>query len=227
MRSFWLIGAFALVSSCTGTIQGPPGSLGSGAGAGGGGGAAEEPCVEADPMAQPPNDTLTPLRLLRRTSLALRGVPPSDAEQAALLAAGDEAAQRAFIAHFVDQTLASPAFYQTMFELARGWFMIPLVPNDADEPEYAPKQQRVLEVCPAGTDNAGAFVYYRDMLKDCTGAKATAMVEPWWAPGTMIRLAGGPANPNDGPVCEGRPRGICGCGPHAVGFSTQPRPTAA
>lgn len=215
MRALWLIGALALLS-CTGTIKGPPGTQGGGAGVGGGG-ATEEPCVETDPTAAPPNDTLSPLRLLRRTSLALRGVPASDAEQAALLAAGDEAAQRLYVEHFVDQTLASPAFYQTMFELARGWFMIPLIPNDADAPEYAPKQQRILEICPAGTDNAGAFVYYRDQLKDCTGAKATAMVEPWWAPGTMIRLVGSPANPNDGAVCEGRPRGTCGCGPHAVG----------
>ncbi len=172
------------------------------------------------------DDRLPPLRLLRRASFALRQAPPTDDEYAALQTAGDDAAQRAFVAKFIDDTLASPVFYRTTFELARDWFNIPLVAPTADTPEYGAKQQRVLERCPATTARPGAYVYYRGALNGCDGGPSLD-IEPWWAPGTTITLAGDAANTSNtgvaskegNPVpitCDGRPNGTCGCGPHAV-----------
>ncbi|AFE05889.1 hypothetical protein COCOR_04556 [Corallococcus coralloides DSM 2259] len=116
----------------------------------------EDPTPSGDPDAGEKNDLLAPSRLLRRASLALRGTPPTDEEFAALEAAGDDAAQRAFVEHFVDTTLGQPAFYRTMFEQARDWFNIPLVPRTADALEYGVQQQRSIQRCPAGTAKAGA-----------------------------------------------------------------------
>ncbi len=226
-----LLLAGLLLCACTGRIdQGSTG--GGGAGGNGGGGTLEEPCVEPDGGAGP-DDTLAPSRRLRRASFALRGTPPTDAELSALAAAGDTPAQRAYVDTFVDTTLASPVFYRTMFELARDWFNIPLIANDADAPEFGPKQQRVLEKCPATSLNAGAYVYYRANLKGCDVA-GTLSVEPWWAPGTMVVLAGDAANATnagtvrtsagtDVPIsCDGRPNGTCGCGAAAVGCYVDP-----
>lgn len=182
-------------------------------------------------------DTLPPLRLLRRASLALRGAPPTAAELATLDALGDEATQRAWIDGFVDRTLVDPVFYRTAFELGRDWLNIPPVSRDADEPEYGPQQQRSLQRCPAGTPHAGSWGYVRDMYGSlqvlCSGtdsrgrAVETVSLEPWWAPDTQVTLIGSAANTTNtgttsregNPVritCDGRPEGSCGCGPNAV-----------
>lgn len=224
--------------SCQGQINGPTGGgAGAGMGSGGGGGSTgtgggtvvEEPCIEPD-GGMGPDDTLPPGRLLRRASFALRGAPPTDAELSAQAASADP---RAYVDTFVDATLSSPVFYRTMFELARDWFNIPLVANDADAPEYGPKQQRVLERCPMTAANAGAYVYYRGNLNGCASGP-TVQVEPWWAPGTTITLAGDAANTTntgteknaggtDVPItCDGRARGTCGCGANAVSCWVDP-----
>ncbi|MCY1078790.1 hypothetical protein [Archangium lansingense] len=197
-------------------------------------------CVEPPPTQTPDagekSDLLTPSRLLRRASLALRGTPPTGEEYAALEAAGDEAAQRAFVAAFVDQTLQQPAFYQTMFEQARDWFNLPLTPRTADAPEYGLPQQRTLQRCAVGTARAGAWKYYRGDTSACSGLNADGSpvdersLEPWWAPGTTVTLVGFAAStaatgtgrdPTSGnPVtitcATTGPEGTCGCGPNAV-----------
>ncbi|WP_240359784.1 hypothetical protein [Pyxidicoccus trucidator] len=195
-----------------------------------------EPLPTEDPDAGEKSDVLTPSRLLRRASLALRGTPPTGDEYAALEAAGDDAAQRAFVAAFVDQTLQQPAFYQTMFEHARDWFNLPLTPRTADAPEYGLQQQRTIQRCPADTARAGAWKYFRGDTTACTGLKADGSpadelsIEPWWAPGTTVTLVGfaastaatgtgrDPVNGNPIPVSCGLlgPEGTCGCGPNAV-----------
>lgn len=199
------------------------GETGSDASCGGGGAGTTEPRIE-------PKDDLTPLRLLRRASITLLGVPPTDAEQQALLKAPDAAAQTAFVEDFIDAALEDPRFYQVTFELARTWFSIPLVDRTADAPEYGPKQQRVLTTCPAGTARAGGLRYYRDNIVDeataCGSASPSVTIEPWWAPGTMVTLVAsaanttnqGKANVNGNPVdivCDGVAEGTCGCGPNA------------
>ena len=183
-------------------------------------------------------DLLEPPRLLRRASLALLGVPPTDDELAAQEAAGDEAAQLAYVDTFVAQALENPLFYRTMFELGREWFNLPLVPSTADAPEYGPEQQRSLTRCAAGTAHADAWHYSRERVGGedvCRGQHADGSavevltVEPWWAPGTEVTLLGDAASttakalvmdPNGGNTvlvdCNGRPDGSCGCGPNAV-----------
>src|SRR5207237_334400 len=113
------------------------------------------------------------------------------AEYDALEAAGDEQAQRAFVAAFVDQTLQAPVFYQTMFEMARDWLNVPLVARVADEPEYSVQQQRSLQRCLTGTANAGKWAYWRYDTTACDDAgSASITIEPWWAPGTQTTLVG-------------------------------------
>ncbi|WP_241758588.1 hypothetical protein [Pyxidicoccus parkwayensis] len=196
-------------------------------------------CVEPPPQQTPDagerSDVLTPSRLLRRASLALRGTPPTDAEYAEQESAGDDTAQRAFVDTFVDETLQQPVFYRTMFEQARDWFNIPLIPRTADEPEYGVQQQRSIQRCPDGTAKAGAWKYFRGDNNACSGQKPDGTtpadevsIEPWWAPGTTVTLVGYAANlsatgtgsVNGNPVtitcATSGPEGTCGCGPHAV-----------
>lgn len=208
----------------------------------------ESPCLApssgatSTSPADPGTDVLSPLRLLRRASLSLRGTAPTDAEMAELLAAGDATAQSAYVESYVDKLLQHPKFYRTMFELGRDWLNVPMIANSADEPEYGPQQQRSLQRCPSGTPKAGAWHYGRDFANiymveapedACSGVTATGApvatrtLEPWWAPGTMVTLVGQAANTsttgkyaaNGAHVtiqCNGRPEGDCGCGPGAV-----------
>ncbi|WP_244238898.1 hypothetical protein [Corallococcus carmarthensis] len=219
-------------TACTGVVGGtsdddvdPSGSPDAGC---------EDPAPSGDPDAGEKNDMLAPSRLLRRAALALRGTPPTDEEFAALEAAGDDAAQRAFVEHFVDQSLGQPAFYRTMFEQARDWFNIPPVARTADAPEYGVQQQRSIQRCPAGTAKAGAWKYFRGENTACDGVKGDGTpveelaLEPWWAPGTTVTLVGAAANTaatgityvNGNPVpitcATAGPEGTCGCGPNAV-----------
>jgi len=189
-----------------------------------------------DGVEPPPVADLTPGRLLRRASLALRGAPPTAQDYDALEAAKDP---QAFITAFIDRALAEPIFYDTMFELARGWLHIPVVAAVADEPEYGVPQQRTLSLCPAGTKHAGAWRYYRDDNRACDaltneGTPApTITLEPWWAPGTKVQLVGYAASTaatgttflHGNPVplpCLGTPEGTCGCGPHAARCFAEP-----
>ncbi len=233
-RMRWLVVTpYLLLTACMGDISGP----------GDDGGATSD--VDAGPICDAPpedagtlDDLLSPSRLLRRASMSLRGTPPSDAEYAAQEAAGDDAAQRAFVNTFIDQTLAAPGFYQSMFELGREWLNVPLAPPTADEPEYGAQQQRSIQQCGSATANAGKWAYVREdfeggMARICAGSSRDGgspletTLEPWWAPGTTVTLVGSAANTGDAGVtningnwtnidCAGRPDGTCGCGPNAV-----------
>ncbi len=178
-----------------------------------------------------PKDDLTPLRLLRRASIVLLGVPPTDAELAALLAKPTPDEQIAYVDAFIDASLSDARFYQITFEMARAWLNLPAVDRTADAPEYGPKQQRVLIACEAATARAGSLHYYRDDVSAAQACSAdptpSVTVEPWWAPGTMVTLLGSSANVtnqgktsvNGNPVdiqCDDRPEGTCGCGPNAA-----------
>ncbi|MFY1827965.1 hypothetical protein ACN47A_18740 [Myxococcus fulvus] len=197
------------------------------------GGCVEQP-PENTPDAGAPADVLTPTRLLRRASLALKGEVPTEAEYAQLESAGDEAAQRAFVASFVDRTLQDPTFYRTLFETARDWFNIPPAAPTADAPEYGLQQQRAVVQCPAGTPKAGAWRYFRGDDKACQGQRPDGTpadertIESWWEPGATTVLVGyaasvsatGQGSVNGNPVTitclTAGPDGTCGCGPNAV-----------
>jgi len=176
----------------------------------------------------PVTDGMTPLRILRRASFVLLGAPPTDAEQAALLAAGSEAAQLAFVEDFIDDALDDPRFYETSFDLGRSWLNLRLVDTTADAPEYGPKQQRVLTTCQADTGQPGALHYFRDDAGACDADSPAITIEPWWAPGTSVTLVGSAANTTNAGigsqegnpidiVCDARPEGTCGCGPNGEG----------
>ncbi|WNG41965.1 hypothetical protein F0U61_15230 [Archangium violaceum] len=194
-----------------------------------------EPPSEGGSDAGVPADVLSPSRQLRRAALALRGTPPTDEEYAAQEAAGDEAAQRAYVSAFVDQTLQQPAFYRTLFETARDWFNIPPVGPSADPPEYGLQQQRSIVRCADGTPKAGAWKYFRGDEKACQGQKPDGTpaeersLEPWWAPGTTAVLVGYAASvaatgqtydasgfPVTVTCATAGPIANCGCGPAAV-----------
>lgn len=196
----------------------------------GGGSAGETPRVE-------PEDELTPLRLLRRSSIALLGVPPSLATMEELQAEPDTEAQLAYVDAFIDDALNDPRFYGVIFEHARKWLNIPLVDRTADAPEYGPKQQRVLVACEEGTAHEGALHYFRGEFQSaeeaCDAAAPTTEVEPWWAPGTTVTLTGEAANTsNEGEYsnsgtptavqCNGRAQGNCGCYTHAASCWVDP-----
>lgn len=238
-----LIAICVLALACTGQIGsgntgGGSGGSGGAGGSGAGGADAGNLCDAPDEDAGITTDVLPPGRLLRRASIALRGTPPTDAEYAAMEAAGDETAQRAFVATFVDGVLQDPVFYTAMFELGREWLNMPTVPSTADQPEYGPQQQRSLQRCGATTAEAGKWAYYREdyegghaqicsgLLRD-GGVVFETTLEPWWAPGTTVTLVGSAASTLDSGIentngnwrrisCDGRPSGTCGCGPNAV-----------
>jgi len=171
------------------------------------------------------DDTLPPSRLLRRASFVLRGVPPTLAELDTQKAAGDDAAQRAFVDRFIDDTMQDPVFYKTMFELGFEWMHIPLIPSTADAPEYGAQQQISMKQCGDDTAHPGAWHKFREA--DPCGGDQVLEIEPWWAPGTTVTLIGTAASTSPrgihfiqgNPIefdCEGSPDGTCGCGAHAM-----------
>lgn len=202
--------------------------------ASGAGSNASAACEAPTPSGPQPNDVMTPLRVLRRASIALLGVPPTDDQMSKLLAAGGNDAQLSEVDTFVDSALDDPRFYQTMFETARTWLAIPAIPNIADQPEYSPKQQRCLVPCPSGTPQSGKLYYWRDDIPSSCGATTPERtVEPWWAPGSSVTLVGnaastastGTSSVEGTPVtvsCDGRPVGTCGCGQNAQGCWLEP-----
>ncbi|MEZ4441000.1 MAG: DUF1549 domain-containing protein [Polyangiaceae bacterium] len=220
MRFGWGVAALLVVACGDGSGDGPPGGEAGGVAVCDGGGGA------GSTTRREPDDELPPLRLLRRASLTLLGVPPTLDQLEALLAAGDRDAQLAAVDAFVDQALKDPRFYDTMFELGRHWLKIPLIDRTADAPEYGPQQQRVLTACDPGTAQAGALRYYRDDIESeaeaCGSGAPTTTLEPWWAPGSQVTLTGNAANTSSqGEVkvngsltpieCQGRATGTCGC----------------
>lgn len=241
-RSAWLAIALlplAACGECGGSSHGDGGDAADGDSAGTG--ADDVPCASTGDMPssdsgggdEPIADQLPPLRLLRRSSIALLGVPPTDAQMNELLAAGDDAAQLAYVDAFVDEALDDTRFYEVTFEMAKTWLNVRLIDRTADAPEYGPKQQRVLSTCEAGTTHAGALYYWRDDKTDaatsCGAGSPSVSLEPWWAPGTMVTLVGNAANTSDAGIGsqEGNPIdivcseqnqavGTCGCGPHAA-----------
>jgi hypothetical protein len=218
-----LVAAGILLSACgnKGNIGGDAVESASAVCSLGGGGGGEPTRVE-------PDDDMTPLRVLRRASIALVGAPPTDAEMQKVIMAGTEEQQFAAVDAFVDASLEDTRFYQMMFETARTWMNVPLVNHDADEPEYGPKQQRVLTACPMGSGKEGKIHYYRDdAATACDAASPETTIEPWWAPATQVTLVGyaastaamGKGSSNGNPIdidCTGYPEGTCGCGPNGV-----------
>lgn len=206
----------------------------------------EEPAVAGDPATCEPGedpvaaaDYLPPTRLLRRISLALTGRAPVAADYQALLDAADDAERQAIIDELIDDALAAPTFYDVMRQVGHEWVPILPVANVGDVPGYVAGQQANIGPCPEGTPHAGALTLYnKDLpgIPPCSGTLANGEpapvedVEPWWAPGTTVRVVGYPANDaptstvdgvtydcaSRGPDYYGAPISECGCGPNLV-----------
>jgi hypothetical protein len=158
-------------------------------------------CEEVDAGQPPPQ--LSSLRLFRRASFAVRNGPPSDAEIDALLLIPNEAARKQAVYTSVDVWMNQPAFSQTAFEFARDWMRIPVPDRNNEGGAWGVPALRQIVMCPASSFNAGAFAYGDGHWSGGIGDEATACVasnvtsiniEPWWAPGTMVRLIGRAAN---------------------------------
>ncbi|MFT3774969.1 MAG: hypothetical protein QM820_57205 [Minicystis sp.] len=211
-------------------------------GQGGSGAGGSSACAPDDGPQTPPNDPLTPTRLLRRIRLVLGGQAPTAADYQALLAAKDDDEREAILDGAIDDALAAKGFYHVMKELGREWIAVPAIPAVADEPDYMGSQMHNIAPCPSDTPYAGALSFwslYAPGKAPCSGTEADGtpalykQIEPWWAPGTTVAVIGRAADdtaklpitgPN-GPVYDcgiDAPENIngatpaCGCGPNLV-----------
>ncbi|MFO0725150.1 MAG: hypothetical protein U1E65_15320 [Myxococcota bacterium] len=186
------------------------------------------PTPPPPPPDDPSVDPLTPARLLRRAAIALTGLPPTAADYDALEAAADDAARVSLVDAAVDRYLADPSFYRTMVDFGREWIAMPAIAATADEPEYFAAQQWSLPTCPSGTAHAGELAmynYYDAGLQPCDGKNEDGSpadvrdVEPWWAPGTMVRVVGRAGDPR---INITGPSGPIDCGAHSADEGTPP-----
>lgn len=162
----------------------------------------------AAPPDTPTNDALSPTRLLRRVTLTLTGLAPTDAQYQAMLAAKDDAAREAILDKVIDDALASKGFYEILRDFGHDWIAMPAIPAVADEPDYMASQANNITPCPAPDaakwpsyqgKYAGAYAFsngFDPHLAPCDGLESDGTpaevrdVEPWWAPGTMVTVVG-------------------------------------
>jgi hypothetical protein len=233
-------GVLALLSltACTGNLGEPSGPFGSRSrgDAGTGGPIACEPGDGGGVVIEPPMDQLDHSRVLRRIYMVTHGRPPLPEEREALAAATTDAEREAVIARAIDEGLASPDFYSQMVELGHHWMRNGAYLNGAQGNGYMGNMSAHTGRCGDATVHAGAFYMYaqsgsrRDAWCDDPAAP-TLEVEPWWAPGTTVRLVGEAASTAPVVDADGDPVdcGIatedyydmsnppgCGCGPNAM-----------
>ncbi len=204
--------------------------------AGGGGNAQACPDPPEPEPQKPVAGFMHPTRVLRRMTISLRGDFPARDEYQALLQTPEEQRDD-WLDSKLDELLAAPTFYDRMLEFARGWLKLPPNLQNAMANNYGQTMFRWLRPCPEGTLHAGhLFNLYRiNSAEDgCDVPAAVVTVEPWWAPGTTVTVAGQFANlasyvelPNNGGkhAC-GRwsrmdPDNTCGCGPNLVYCTVQ------
>jgi hypothetical protein len=162
--------------------------------------AAEQPLTAAP--------KLSPTRALRRVWLTLRGREPSLAQYQAALDAADAGTFDALLASEVDASLASADFEGQMLALGHDYLKVGDYKRGSTEgglaAHFKGSHAVRLDVCAAGTLHAGALGHFSgdvslgdpSSLCDSSGA-ATAMIEPWWAPGTMVQVIGRARDPTD------------------------------
>ncbi len=205
--------------------------------------AAAQLCAEPEPPAATFDDALSATRLLRRITLALTGTTPTPAQYEELLALPDDAARDAHLRATAEELLESPRFYEQMLRLGHEWVGVGAYTTGAAGDGYMGDMQGHLYPCPAGSLYAGAWTHTpeshvepRDICegRDDAGNPITVpelVTEPWWAPGTTVRIIGLAASATTEVVVNGQTRdcGIarngyydsvlasgCGCGPNLV-----------
>jgi hypothetical protein len=193
---------------------------------------ADSPVVPR-PVAWAESHRVEPTRMLRRGYLALANRPPTIEEYEALLEVPQDQRRDAALQQ-LDALLEGPEFDDVVLrwaiELLRIGsydFRFDFVNDDFDG-HYSIEYQ----TCPADTLHAGAMGMLNDLSDwgepwaTCDDPDAVLTdVEPWWAPGTTVRMigaAGTSVREVDGTDC-GRVRGTlqtpahgCSCGPHLL-----------
>lgn len=190
-----------------------------------------------------PKDALSYTRILRRISLSLTGTTPTAAQYQSMVNASSDADREQLLSSAIDDALASPRFYDRMFNFGQEWLAIGAYTTGAVGDAYQGDMAGHIWGCPAGSIHAGA--YYGSVGnphaanvcndKDFAGNAAVqpvVTVEPWWAPGTTVTVVGAAGSnvtqvpgPNNTMLDCGfavggyydpeLPDG-CGCGPNLV-----------
>lgn len=192
---------------------------------------AQDQCRPAPRSAEPPKDSLTDTRLLRRLTLALTGQTPPVEKYEALEA--QPAAQRAAALEAeLEALLASPQFYEQMVRFGHDWLAVPAYSKGAQGDAYQGDMSGHLFRCAATTAHPGA--YYAAGENGAPGDQCNSTtvevnrVVPWWNPTLPVEVLGKAGSdvkevldPMGRPVDCGRARGGyydptlpagCGCG---------------
>lgn len=196
---------------------------------------AQDQCKAPPVSTDPPKDTLTPSRTLRRAYLALTGSTPLASQYEALVAAPPEA-RPAMVDAEIDALLASPKFYEQMVRFGHEWLAVPAYTKGAQGDAYQGDMSGHLFRCGGATLHAGAFYSVGENGSpgdQCTSTTAEVNnVEPWWAPGTTVDVLGkaGTAVTTivdsmgmtrdcglvSGGYYDPALQAGCGCGPHLI-----------
>lgn len=197
---------------------------------------AQGQCKKPPPSTEPPKDSLSDTRVLRRVVLALTGTTPSIEKYEALVATPADG-RAAVLEAEVDALLASPRFYEQMVRFGHEWLAVPAYSKGAQGDAYQGDMSGHLFKCAASTQHPGAF--YAVGENGSPGAQCDSatvevnQVEPWWAPGTTVSVLGkaGTATARVGGEDGGVSRDCglasggyydpslpagCGCGPNLV-----------
>ncbi|MFP2907010.1 hypothetical protein ACLESD_18585 [Pyxidicoccus sp. 3LFB2] len=161
-------------------------------------------CVpEPPPPVEPLNDTLSDTRLLRRLMLGLTGSTPTIEQYEAMTAAATPEAREAILRSTLDEALASPKFYSRMVRFGHEWLAVGAYTTGAAGDAYQGDMAGHIFKCEANTAHAGAYYHSNEFgsgdpgrqcqNQDKDGNPATPEVhevEPWWAPGTTVKVLG-------------------------------------
>lgn len=146
------------------------------------------------PTPQPTNDALSDTRVLRRIYLALTGTTPPVAKYEALLAMTSATDRQAALDAEVSALLADPKFYEQMVHFGREWIAVPAYSKGAQGDAYQGDMSGHLFKCAGTTAHPNAYYSNGEgsnpgQLCDSTTTEVN-MVEPWWAPGTLVTVLG-------------------------------------
>lgn len=142
---------------------------------------------------------LSKTRLLRRMQLSVLGRPPTDAELARVKAATTPVDVDAALLSILDEGLASPAFYEQLVRIGRDYLRMGPYNQGFVLTYFSGFQAGELRKCAATSRHAGALGAFAgfsdghggDPQSVCDDLAAPInIVEPWWAPGTTVRVIG-------------------------------------
>jgi hypothetical protein len=151
-------------------------------------------CEEgSEPEAAPePVHEMSYTRLLRRVMLTLTGTTPSSEAYQAMLDAPSDEARRALLDDAIAEALASTAFYRSMVAFGHDWFGVGEYAAGRNLGYHGSQAVNLLR-CPEGSIHEDRWSVTGEAggPSACNDAAAEVnAVEPWWAMGTTIEVAG-------------------------------------